>query len=477
MKMPRHLDSMTGRLFLLLVIGVIGSALLALGLASARRRADLDQINLAFIANRVQDFVSIVNSAPPSLRAAILAQGIPGLHTVTGRERAEAVDPRLTAMLAARQRGTGRIEQAAPASCIAQPSVSSFYAQINCWLIPVQLADGTRITLAAFSPRSFEGKSLDPIVFSILTLAVGLLAFLAARMAAAPLRDLSRAARALGSDLDRSPLPERGPFEVRDAIRAFNAMQARLRDAVAERTRILASITHDLQTPLTRLRLRLERVGDAALRSRLIDDLGGMQVLIRQGLDLCRGNRIEEPFARVALDSLLESVVEDAAAGGRSAVLVQRCGYDVEAQPGALQRCLANLIDNALKYGGSAEVVAQTRGGAIYVSIRDFGPGIPPDQLQAVFEPFVRLEPSSSSTSAGIGLGLTIAQTLAQQNSAQLILRNHPDGGLEASLILTRGLVPSHGAPTEPVSGESAADEPVAIADSAKQADSTHWAA
>jgi signal transduction histidine kinase len=260
-------------------------------------------------------------------------------------------------------------------------------------------------------------------------------------MAAAPLRALSRAARDLGSDLGRSPLPERGPFEVRDAIRAFNTMQARLRTFVTERTRILASITHDLQTPLTRLRLRLEKVDDPALRSRLIDDLGGMQVLIRQGLDLFRGTRMQEPFARVALDSLLESVVEDAAEGGWPAVLRQRCGYDVEAQPQALQRCLANLLDNAIKYGSSAEVSASLEAGAIYVRIRDHGPGIPPDKLQTVFEPFVRLE-SAFSAASGIGLGLTIAKTLAEQNDAELRLSNHSDGGLEVCLILYRGLVP-----------------------------------
>ena len=229
---------------------------------------------------------------------------------------------------------------------------------------------------------------------------------------------------------------------MRDAIRAFNAMQAKLRENVIERTRILASITHDLQTPLTRLRLRLEKVEDAALRSRLIDDLGGMQMLIQQGLDLFRGNQTAEPFVPVALDSLLESVVEDAAEGGRRAVLMQRCGYDVEAQPQALQRCLANLLDKALSYGGAAEVSAAHQDGTIHISIRDFGPGIPEAKLQSVFEPFTRLEPAASNRPGGVGLGLTIARALAQQNEADLILRNHPDGGLEACLILRRGLAP-----------------------------------
>jgi signal transduction histidine kinase len=219
-------------------------------------------------------------------------------------------------------------------------------------------------------------------------------------------------------------------------------MQARLREHVIERTHILASITHDLQTPLTRLRLKLERVADIALRSRLIDDLDRMQALIRQGLDFSRGNQTEEPFVPLVLDSLLESVVYDAAEGGRAVALVERSGYDVEARPQALQRCLANLLENAVNHGGSAEVTAKRVDGEVHVRIRDHGPGIPPDQLEAVFDPFVRLGSSLSHT-AGVGLGLTIARQLAQKNDAELVLANHPAGGLEACLILRRGVVPS----------------------------------
>jgi signal transduction histidine kinase len=220
-----------------------------------------------------------------------------------------------------------------------------------------------------------------------------------------------------------------------------------LRDHLIDRTHILASITHDLQTPLTRLRLKLERVEDIALRSRLIDDLDRMQALVRQGLDFSRGNQAEEPFVLLVLDSLLESVVHDAAEGGCAVALVEHSGYDVEARPQALQRCLANLLENAINHGGSAEVSAKHLDGEVHVRIRDHGPGIPPDQLEAVFEPFVRLGSSSSRRAAGVGLGLTIARQLAQKNDAELLLTNHPAGGLEACLILRRGVVPSAASP------------------------------
>jgi len=303
-----------------------------------------------------------------------------------------------------------------------------------------------RCTAALARMHGLPG-GLDPVFLSVLAIGVGALTFFAARMAAAPLNDLSRAASALGGDLNRLPLVERGPREVRDALRAFNAMQTKLRDHVIDRTHILASITHDLQTPLTRLRLKLERVEDIALRSRLIDDLNRMQALVRQGLDFSRGNQAEEPFVLLVLDSLLESVVHDAAEGGCAVTLVKHSGYDVEARPQALQRCLANLLENAVNHGGSAEVSATQLSGEVHVRIRDHGPGIPPDQLEAVFEPFVRLGSASSGRAGGVGLGLTIARQLAQKNDAELLLTNHPAGGLEACLILRRGVVPSAPSP------------------------------
>jgi signal transduction histidine kinase len=443
MSLKQYFGSMAGRLMLFLLIGVIGSATLALGLADAYRQSDLKRINFERVVDRLQDFISLINSAPPQLRAQLIARGIPGLHPPVGTEKLKGTDGELSDLLASRLGASSRAEQADPSTCLPLSSARSFYAQINCWLLSAPLADHSTITLVAFSPRldTFDRPGRDLLFLSVLAIGAGLIAFFAARMAAAPLTDLSLAARALGGDLDRSPLAERGPYEVRNAIRAFNTMQQKLRDNVVERTRILASLTHDLQTPMTRLRLRLEKVDDIALRSRLIDDLDGMQSLIKQGLDLCRGTQSEEPFVSIALDSLLESVVEDAAEGGKPISLVQRSGYDVEAQPSALQRCLANLLDNALNYGGGAEVSAAMEEGEIHIRIRDFGPGIPTEHLDSVFEPFVRLDGSSTRSVGGIGLGLTIAKALAEKNDARLILSNHPHGGLEASLILRRGLV------------------------------------
>jgi signal transduction histidine kinase len=445
MNLQRYFASMTGRLFVFLLIGVIGSASVALGIADARRRADLQRIRLERLVDRVQDFLAFANSASETLRLKLLSGGVPGLYPASGAERIVSVDTELMQRLTNRIGGSVRAERVVSSTCFSKPMVPSSYNQLSCWAVSVQLADGTPLRLILISPQTQDWHlpGLDPVFLSILALGVGILTFIAARTAAAPLGDLSRAASTLGGDLDSVPLPERGPYEVRDAIRAFNTMHARLRAHVVERTQILASITHDLQTPLTRLRLRLEKVEDIALRSRLVDDLGGMQLLIREGLEFSRGSQIDEPFAPIALDSLLESLVEDAADSGQTAVLTGRCGYDVEARPRALQRCLANLLDNALKYGGSAEISATVTGDELRINVRDHGPGIPADKLDTVFEPFVRLENPGSRPTDGAGLGLTIARMLAQKSEADLLLGNHPEGGLEACLILRRGLAPA----------------------------------
>jgi signal transduction histidine kinase len=443
MILQRYFGSMAGRLFVFLLVGVVGAASLALVLANMRRQSDLEHLNMVRVVDRTQDLASLVNTAPKRLRAEMLSEGILGLRPPKGTETIVGSDPELTRMLVGHI-GPGAVARKAVASTCIQPARTSFDAHLSCWVVTIRLADGTAVDFLALSPRADSARLPRPdiLFLSILTLAVAVLAFFASRMAAAPLGDLAKAAQAIGGDPDRPPLPERGPSEVREAIRAFNAMQAKLRDHSRERTRILASITHDLQTPLTRLRLRLEKVNDAALRSRLIDDLGGTQALIRQGLDFYRGDQAEEAFAPIELDSLLESIVEDAAEGGQ-AVLAHRSGCDVEAPPRALQRCLANLVDNALKYGGGAEISADLDDCAVRIRVRDSGPGIPEGKLESVFEPFVRLEASAARSVGGVGLGLSIARTLAQKCEAELTLANHPEGGLEAMLVLRRGVAPS----------------------------------
>ena len=267
-------------------------------------------------------------------------------------------------------------------------------------------------------------------------LLIGLLAFFVARMTARPIKQLATAAGELGRDIDRAPLPETGPPEIRQAATAFNAMQARIRRQIQHRTHMLAAITHDLQTPLTRLRLRIEKVADTELRNKLIDDMTVMHSMVREGLELARSMDSAEPMQRLDIDSLLNSVCADATDAGQDVTLQGRAGALVMAQPGALRRCLINVIDNAVKYGRYARVTVAHEQDKITIRVRDGGGGIPDAQLEAVFEPFQRLESSRSRDTGGTGLGLTIARNIAENHHGTLSLRNHPDGGLEATLQL-----------------------------------------
>ncbi|HEX7650923.1 MAG TPA: ATP-binding protein, partial [Noviherbaspirillum sp.] len=310
--------------------------------------------------------------------------------------------------------------------------------RLPCEALLVTLQDGTRLRIAATPPRPISfAAPRDLLTYGALfILCVVALAAVVARMALRPLNRLAQAATELGNDIERPPLPEQGATEIRQAAAAFNAMQLRIRHHIRQRSHIMAAITHDLQTPLTRLRLRLEKVDDEDLRAKLLSDLSAMQTMVREGLDLARSLDSTETPQRLDLDSLIDSVTADASDAGQAATAQANTSASVMARPVALRRCLTNLLDNAVKYGRQAKVSAALEGGFAVIRIRDDGPGIPEDETEKVFDPFYRLETSRSRDTGGTGLGLTIARNIAEQHGGTLKLRNHPGGGLEVVLRL-----------------------------------------
>ncbi len=474
LRMGEFAGSMGGRIFALLVIGVALAALLATTLANFRREREVQRLNLAHAAERVADFVSLVELSSGELREGVLDMGGQGIGVRRARrgnhgelaqtepqpEAAATPDPEFDAVAAA----TGLRLAGASARLAAQECISGrmrhrydeirrqreeAYATLSqldptlltrqtqdptmqpplCRWLDVTLSDGSVLKLAVGTPPVMRAPSgFDPWVLAVLAVALAALAYLVARMAAAPLLRLARAATELGRDLDRAPIPETGPVEVARAASAFNAMQARLQATLRERTHMLGAITHDLQTPLTRLRLRLEKVDDETLRERLVGDLAAMQELIREGLDLARSADSTEARVPLDLDSLLESLVEDTADAGADIHFGQHCNAVLKLRPLAMRRVFANLIDNALKYGGSAKVDAWREQDEVIVTLTNPGAPLPEDRIAAMFEPFVRLEESRSRDTGGIGLGLTIAKTLAEREGASLHLRNVPQG-------------------------------------------------
>lgn len=257
-----------------------------------------------------------------------------------------------------------------------------------------------------------------------------------ARMTVRPLTQLAVAARGLGEDLHQAPLSEAGPSEVREAAQAFNAMQQRIRHDIEERERFLAAVSHDLRTPVTRMRLRSELLADENLRERSLRDLDEMQQMLTGALDFLHGKAVDETVGTIDMVALLESLVDDQAELGHQVSLSAPAAARIEGRPQALRRAIGNLIDNALKYGTHVAVALEEDGDSLRIVVEDEGPGLPEDQLETVFEPFYRAEPSRNRETGGVGLGLAIVRQIARNHKGTVTLANRPEGGLRATLRL-----------------------------------------
>ncbi|RJF96364.1 HAMP domain-containing protein [Noviherbaspirillum saxi] len=439
---------MTTRVFLMLFAGAVLSTVLSLGLAFGERQRLIGQFRDFHAVERVAQFVLSLETVPAHLREPFFSAtaGIgmraelaaPGEVVAPQRsEFASLLDKRLP------EHYQIASTMARPTDC-APPAHSarrgSGEARGRCEALLVSLHDGTRLRLSVLPPRPPSMRPrIDVVTYGALfLLSIGLVAIVVARMAMRPLKRLAQAATDLGNDIERDPLPERGASELRQAAVAFNAMQARIRAHIRQHAHILAAITHDLQTPLTRLRLRLEKVDDTELREKLISDLSAMQAMVREGLDLARSMHSAEAMRRLDLDSLVDSVCADAIDAGQAVSFTGTTGVSLMARPLALRRCLTNLIDNAVKYGHQVTVNVSydaTSGNAL-IQIQDKGPGIPATEMEKVFEPFYRLEDSRSRETGGTGIGLTIARNIAEQHGGTIHLQNLQEGGLEVALRL-----------------------------------------
>jgi two-component system osmolarity sensor histidine kinase EnvZ len=305
----------------------------------------------------------------------------------------------------------------------------------------VAIPSGGRMLWVGF-PHSRVGT--QPLTTVLVTLAAGvLLAILAAiwlaRRIVAPLERLDAAAESLGRGERPEQLPEKGPRELAALARRVNALGREVHDLLEGRTTLLAGLSHDLRTPLARMRLALEMLSrrpDPALIERIDRDIEEMNRLVGNMLELARGLGREAP-REVDVQVLLEGLAAQAReAGGDVLVSAEEC--TVSAAPMALRRLLANLLSNAQRYGGrgTVELVAQRESKGIRIGVLDRGPGIPPDQLEAVFRPFHRVEASRSPGTGGAGLGLAIVRQLAQANGWRLELENRVGGGLAAWAIV-----------------------------------------
>ncbi|MFC5345973.1 ATP-binding protein [Brevundimonas staleyi] len=299
----------------------------------------------------------------------------------------------------------------------------------------VRMADGRWATVEP--PRGW----IDPwqtrllIALGITGLLLAPLVWFMARRLTRPIRQFAEAAERLGADPDAEPLTPSGPTEVRTAIAAFNDMQASIRGHMRQRTQTIAAIAHDLRTPLTRLRFRAEQAPHA-LRDKMASDVEEMDGLIGQAMAFVRGEVQAERRERLDLSRLAADCAAGFAETGAAVTFAGGKSLPVEGDPAALRRAVANLIDNAVKYGDAARVEAVRSGDQAVVTVSDDGPGLPEDELEIAFEPFQRGERSRNRQTGGAGLGLAVARQAARAAGGDVTLTNRPDGGLTATLSL-----------------------------------------
>ncbi|MDO9384601.1 MAG: ATP-binding protein [Hyphomicrobiaceae bacterium] len=304
-------------------------------------------------------------------------------------------------------------------------------------LISLALTDGTWLNMSlaqvqepGLASPSFIGALL------LLSLAVGLLSYLMSLWLTRPLRDVAKAARRIFAGAQDVTLAETGTREVRDLVAAFNDLQDRIKRLVGDRTNMLAAVSHDLRTPLTRLRLRVEGLGMKEPKESIIRDISEMESMLDATLAFIRGDASEEPVEQIDLAAMLQTIANEFEDAGQPVDLASIDNLIITARPQTMKRAIINVVQNALKHGGSARIETLKAGRDVRIVITDTGPGIPEDQLESVFAPFTRLDQSRNSTSGGHGLGLTIARIAIRLHGGDVTLANLAEGGLVATMSL-----------------------------------------
>ncbi|MFJ4349761.1 sensor histidine kinase [Pseudomonas sp. NPDC089428] len=427
MKWPRTLAS---RLALIFFTGLVLAYGLSFSLQAYERYISSRSMMLSNLELDVATSVAILDRLPAAERAAWL----PRLERRTYRYRLDE----------------GLAGQAMPSSdppMAAESIIKAIGSQYRLTFqeIPgpnahfqahLRLADGAPLTIDV-TPAPVPVARWLPLVLLIQLAVLLFCTWLAVRLAIGPLTRLAQAVDDLDPDKPGVLLDESGPREVKYAAVAFNALQARIAAYLKERMQLLAAISHDLQTPITRMKLRVEVMDEGVEKEKLWHDLDAMEHLVREGVAYARSMDINtESPCRINLDAFLDSVVFDYQDSGAQVQRHGNTGSLLETRPHALRRVLVNLVDNALKFAGKAELEVSREHGKTLIRVLDEGPGIPAEELDEVLKPFYRVESSRNRSTGGTGLGLAIAQQLTQAMGGRLTLSNRKNGGLCAQIEL-----------------------------------------
>ena len=438
-------DTIAGRTIVVLVLGLGSIMGLAQFLYQSGLEREVTSRNVESIVERLLVMADTITLTEPAKRDAAAHRMSGGPFEIHwGREplatpggELDAVTLRLRDRLIARSpplRGRGLIIGTSRNSEPAYPDKSDDHGHTTLLSLPLVDDSWLNITLARVQgPRA---ASLSVLLSTVLgALGVVLVSVLMSRWLTRPLEHLAAAAPHLLTSENRL-LPETGTREVRTLASAINDLQLLVRRLVDERTQMLAAVSHDLRSPLTRLRLRIEGVGDAAIRQSIAADLDEMEGMIDATLAFLRDDAAGEGVERIDVAAILETIAADASDAGQKVEVDVPRKLVIAGRHLALKRALTNLVQNAVKFGGSATITAKLDGTHLHILIADDGPGIPPDQLAAMFQSFYRIEPSRGRTTGGHGLGLTIAQTIVRAHGGDVVLANRSPQGIEARVTL-----------------------------------------
>ncbi|WP_416424974.1 ATP-binding protein [Pseudomonas sp. App30] len=450
-----------GRLVIILVAGMLAAQLLTSSIWFDVRHSQVLEIPTRLIAARVADIVRQAHRDPAQVEALVAMLDSPRFHlslsdsASTRQERlAESDEPTQRLLEKVVSQRTGYVETLhllrldmvdGENKRVGWTQLMAGHPAAGRYLIDVRLPDNRWLQVQALEDQGWSSRTPQDIVLDYILriyllriVVLVLIAMVAVRLAIRPLTQLTEAAQRLGRDIHRAPLLLTGPVEVRRAAEAFNAMQQRLIANLAERTRFLAAISHDLRSPITRLRLRAEKVAEPELQAQLRRDLDDMEQMVASTLEFVAGGQVSEERQPLDINSLLLSLQADFDDLGEHIEVQGRAQQPIPAFARSLKRCVHNLLENAVRYGGQVQVLVEDSDQQLSITIRDHGPGIPEHLLQQVLEPFYRVEGSRNASSGGYGLGLSIANTVAGAHGGSLVLANAAGGGLRAVLRLPR---------------------------------------
>lgn len=446
------LGSLTGQIIMVALFALVLIQLIGIQIYRLEREETLGQVNSRFTLQRLISVTRLLNQSPLALHDEILRASRSETlhlrindHVIAPEQHSERFEhivrsklsyPEQLAIYISAERSNGK-DSRSPRD-LSHHRHPPIRADVRLQG-GIELEDGRWLSFTSLSDREPPSWSIKAVLSFVVLAALlaGLMIWLLQRTTR-PLKKLAKQAERLGRGDKGDPITESGPREIRDTLTAFNRMQDRLDRFISDRTRMLAAISHDLRTPITTLQLRCEFLPEGEDKQKIQQNLKRMEQMLNATLQFAREDGLSEPIKNLDLPSLLQSLCDDLQDNGHDVTLAEQDTVLYRGRPTALRRALQNLLDNGVKYGGKVEVSLTTTPEQIQIQIRDFGPGIPDAQQEEVFKPFTRLDSARNVEDGSIGLGLAIARTLIHQHGGQLLLSNHPQGGLWVQILLPR---------------------------------------